>query len=109
MLEFGGMEIGLGQLLLGLLHLLLHLDQLTLQGERTLCARTSAGDSDIMEGLARRRQEERMRVRQRQRTGGVGVRRDEALAQLRQNHFERSTEAVQYTDALLQWHDAFDA
>src|SRR5260370_3087415 len=62
-----------------------------------------------MEGLARRRQEERMRIRERERPGRVGVRRDKALAQLRQNHFERSTEAVQYTDALLQWHDAFDA
>ena len=102
-------EVGLRQLLLGLLYLLLNLGQLALEGQRTLCARTAAGDGDVVEGLAGGREEERLRVRERERARGVGVRRDEAFAQLGQDHFERLAEAVQDADAVLQRDDAFDA
>ncbi len=108
-LEIGGAEIGLGQLLLGLLYLLLDFGELALEGEWTLCAGTAAGDGDVVEGLAGGREEEGVRVRERERAGGVGVRCDEALAKLGQDDFERLAEAVEDADALFERDDAFDA
>ena len=48
-------------------------------------------------------------IRQREGAGGVGVGRDEALAELGQDDLERFAEAVEDADALLEGHDAFDA
>ncbi len=108
-LELGGAQVGLGQLLFGLLYLLLYLGEFALEGQWALRARTAAGDGDVVEGLAGGGEEEGLRVRESKRAGGVGVRRDEAFAELGQDDFERLAEAVEDADALLEGNDAFDA
>ncbi len=50
-----------------------------------------------------------MRVREGERAGGVGVRRDETLAKLGQDDFEGLAEAVEDANALFERNDAFDA
>ena len=108
-LEGGGVEVGLGKLLLGLLDLLLDFGELALEGEWALRAGAAAGDGDVVEGLAGGGEEEGVRVREREGARGVGVRRDEAFAELGQDDFERLAEAVEDADAVFERDDAFDA
>ena len=108
-LEFGGVEVGLGQFLLGFFYLLLNLGEFALEGERALCAGTAAGDGDVVEGLAGGGEEEGVRIREGERAGGVGVRRDEAFAKLGQDDFEGLAEAVEDANALFERNYAFDA
>src|SRR6202021_3300311 len=69
----------------------------------------AAGDGDVVEALAGGCEEEGAWIFERERARGAGVRRDIAFAQFGQDGFERSAEAVEHADAILQSHDAFAA
>ena len=108
-LERGGVEVGLGEFLLGLFYALLDFGQFALEGERALGAGAAAGDGDVVEGLAGGGEEEGVGVREGEGAGRVGVGRDEAFAELGEDDFEGFAEAVEDADALLERDDAFDA
>ena len=62
----------------------------------------TAGDGDVVEGLAGRGEEEGLGIREGEGAGGVGVRRDKTFAELGQDDFEGLAEAVEHADALLE-------
>ena len=101
------MHLGLRQLRVKGVELLLGLAQLALDGQRTLGARLAAGDSDIVKTLTGGREEEGLRILERQRARGAGVRRDVAFAQLGQDGLKRRAKAIEHADAVFQADDAF--
>ena len=78
--------------------------QFPLQSQRPFRTRLPARHSDVVEALARRRQKERRRIFERERTRRLRIRRNIALAQLRQNRLERTPKAIQHADAVAQRH-----
>ena len=93
-LQLGGAVVGGVELGGDGVDLLLDFVQLALEGERALRAGAAAGDGDIVEDLAGGGEEEGVRVFERERASGLGVGRDEAVAQLGQDDLERFAEAV---------------
>ena len=53
MLQLGGVDVRLGQILLGLFEFLLDFGEFAFQSQRTLGAGPTAGDCDVVEGFAR--------------------------------------------------------
>jgi len=60
-----------------------------------------------MEALASGGEEISVGVFQRQVAGNIGVRRNVAIAQLGQNHFQRPAKAIQHANAILQRNEFF--
>ncbi len=83
-------------------HLQQHIAQFALHRERALAALFAAGDGHVMEALARSREEERIRIFQRERASDFGIGHDVPVAQLGQNHFQRLAKAVEYANAVLE-------
>ncbi len=82
-------------------HLPQHVAQFALHRERPLAALLAAGNHHIVETLAGLRKEESVRVFQGKRAADAGIGNDIAVAQLRQNHFQRLAKAVEHANAVL--------
>ena len=76
--------------------------QLALQRQRTLGPGLAAGDGDVVKALAGRGKEEGVGVFQRQGLCRLRIGSDKSIAQLGQNHFERTAKAIQHADAVFQ-------
>src|SRR5579862_9051135 len=79
-----------------------HIAKFTLHRKRTLTALLAAGNGHVVEALPRLRQEKCIRTRQRQFAANARVRNNVAIAELRQNHFERLAKSIQNANRILK-------
>ena len=82
-----------------------HIAQFALHGKRPFGALFAAGDGDVVKAFPGLREEKRIRIFQRQSPRHVRIGHDVAIAQLRQNHFQRLAKAIQHADRVLQRHN----
>ena len=88
--------------------LLLAFAQFALQRQRSFRSRLSAGHCHVVEAFARRSEEKRAGILERQRPRRLRIRRDETLAQLGQNYFERGPNPFSTRMQSLQWNNRLD-
>ncbi len=86
-------------------HLEQHLAQLALHRQRTLAALLAAGNGDVVEAFTGLREEEGIRIFQRESAAYFGVGHDVAVAEFRQDDFQRFAKAVEHTNAVLEGND----
>ena len=82
-----------------------HIAQLALHREWAFGALFASGDGHVVEAFASLRKKESVGVFQGQITRECGIWNDVAIAQLRQNHFERLAESVENANRVLQRND----
>src|ERR1019366_3360007 len=88
-------------------HLLQYFAQFALHGERSLAALLAAGHGDVVEALTGLGKEEGIGIFQCEIAAGTSIGHNVAVAELGQNHLKRFAEAVEHTNAMLEWNYAF--